>query len=101
LGRGFVTVIRKVYVEIMTFEFKKVSDGIDASECVEGVGLGDVPMAALKVQGPKVSMCTSFQGTATACRGDRRPHCQEVFLEILHVAQEGVTALMVAVSFLW
>jgi len=41
LGRGFVTVIRKVYVEIMMFEFNRVGDGIDASEYVEGVGLGD------------------------------------------------------------
>jgi len=25
----------------MTFEFNKVVDGVDASECVEGAGLGD------------------------------------------------------------
>ena len=39
--RSFVTIIRKVHIEIMTFEFNKVGDRVDASECVEGVGLGD------------------------------------------------------------
>jgi len=84
----------------MTFEFNKVGDGIDASECVEGVGLGDRSNGSFEGPRAMVSMCTSFQGAVTACRGDRRPYCREGFLEILQVAQVDVTALMVAVSFL-
>ena len=35
----------------MTFEFNKIGDGIDASECVEGVGLGHCSNCGL--EGPR------------------------------------------------
>ena len=85
MSRSFVAVIWEVYVEIMTFEFNKVGDGINASECVECVGLGDPSNGSF--EGPRANGI-DVHFIPRGCDG--MPWRQKT---VLQVTQEDVTAV--------